>query len=120
MARTLIEFACNDCIGWFIVNINLGLDGYYAFVCPNCKRAHPREIVKGEVIQKTEEIRTRGNIKINIRRDGASESNRERILAPISSYSKKPRLELLEKVKSGFMAEAWMRKAAAEIGIGGD
>jgi len=93
--RTLIEFECNDCNGWFIVNFNFEWEGQFLFVCPQCGREHPRNIIKGVISEPRFEIRTiRGKaVPFNIDRYGSAERQGERIVVMKSAYSKTPRLE---------------------------
>lgn len=111
--RELIEFYCNDCDGWFRVNLNLEIDGDFLFVCPECAREHPRTVAKGELTMKTK-IDSRilsGGEGGRVRRGG---NGKERILVPKSSYSKKSQLKAIEHANKGFFAQAWAKLAAKE------
>lgn len=116
--RETFEFYCNDCFGWFLVNLNIHKRGDVVVVCPNCCREHPRTIRDGKVLasdvwgfKDDDDNRYKSN-KIMIYR--TSNISVERIVPMKSAYSQKPRLHLLERVRGGFLAEAWMRKAANE------
>jgi hypothetical protein len=106
--RELIEFFCNDCLGFFHVNLNLRVEGDFLFVCPKCKREHPRTVRAGEVV---------GDVIERIYNDGVgkriSRNNREkcaeRIIVPESAYTKKSILRDLEGDKCGFLAGLWAR-----------
>ena len=117
--RETFEFYCNDCFGWFLVNLNIHKRGDVAVICPNCDREHPRTIVDGEVLASNnwgfkdgDDNRYKSNHLMINRTD--INRNAERIIPMKSAYSKEPRLHLLERVRGGFLAEAWMRKAANE------
>lgn len=115
MARTLIEFHCNDCNGWFIVNHNLSWDGDFLFVCPKCGREHPRHVSKGVMNDNRYEVRTIGGktVPFNISRNASTAS--ERIMPTMSAYSKEPRLEkVIQPGGSRLLAERWTEKASQE------
>ncbi len=132
MARVRFEIHCNDCYeknnvskpneGWFIVLVNTEWKGKnYKFVCPKCGREHPRTIdAAGKMVAWTDEDRRfvgSRTPEIDVARGGSDSDKVDRILPSISAWSVKPRLELLNVVPCGFMAEAWIRKAAEEKGI---
>lgn len=114
--RELIEFFCNDCDGFFTVNLNLELDGDFLFVCPSCGREHPRTVKSGELA---------GDVIERIYNDGVGKrvtrNNREkvgeRIIVPKSCYSKKSRLKVIESANRGFLARAWAQLAGEEKGV---
>ena len=133
MARVRFEIHCNDCHGkghvkdyndaWFIVLVNTAWAGKkYKFVCPKCQREHPRTVdEKGNMVALTDGDRRFVGSKappVDITRGNATdEGDYDRIIVPLSSWSVKPRLELLNVVPCGYMSEAWIRKAAEEKGI---
>lgn len=126
MARETFEFYCNDCIGWFLVNLNIAKRGDILVVCPNCAHEHPRSIADGKILAdddvwgyKDHDQNRYKTKKRVVTRACQDQKTAERIVPMKSSYSKKPRLHLLEKVRGGFLAESWMRKAAGEEGIDG-
>jgi hypothetical protein len=108
--RELIEFECNDCRGFFFVNLNLWLEGDFRFVCPQCGREHPRTVKDGQL---------KGDPIERLYADGvgkrAFRNNREgygeRIIVPKSAYSKKSRLKAMEQANGGFLAQCWRNLA---------
>ena len=124
MSRETFEFYCNDCDGWFLVNMNVYKRGDVMVVCPNCNHEHPRSIADGAVLassdwgfKDSDYNRYKTNKRI-VSRSYISKAS-ERIVPMKSAYSKKPRLHLLERVRGGYLAESWMRKAAGEEGNDG-
>jgi len=110
--RELIEFYCNDCDGYFRVNLNLEIDGDFLFVCPQCGREHPRTVTKGDLAMRTD-VDARiyeGGEGARIRRGGREGA--EKIMVPKSCYSKKSQLKAIEHANQGFFARAWSRLAA--------
>jgi hypothetical protein len=108
--RELIEFECNDCNGFFRVNLNLEIEGDFLFVCPQCGREHPRTIRKGEMVgDPWDRFYPQGEGK-RIARNNKEKG--ERIMVPKSAYSKESLLRNVEK--GGFLSALWMRKMAAE------
>lgn len=112
--RELIEFFCNDCNGYFTVNLNLEIDGDFLFVCPSCGREHPRTVQKGELSGDILERIYEDGVGKRIRRNNSSSG--ERIIVPKSCYSKKSRLKVIEHANKGFLARAWAELAGNEKG----
>ena len=106
--RELVEFHCNDCDGYFRVNLNLAVEGDFLVVCPKCGREHPRSIKAGKVV---------GDVIERIYRDGvggrmarnSKEGVGDRIIVPMSAYSKESMLERMER--GGFMAQLWLQSS---------
>lgn len=142
MARVRFEIHCNDCPlkgyvknpndAWFIVLVNTAWVGKcYKFVCPKCGHEHQRTIDEaGNMVAWTDGDRrfvgARADSKpeVDVSRSfkqgsgkAADWATADRIIVPLSSWSEKPRLELLKVVPCGFMSDAWIRKAAEEKGI---
>jgi predicted metal-binding protein len=104
--RELIEFECNDCNGFFTVNLNLSINGNFLFVCPQCGRQHPRSVEKGQMNGKIiERIYNSGEGK-RIRRN-SMEGVGDRIIVPKSAYRKVSKLKEIEEARGGFLAQAW-------------
>lgn len=114
--RTPIEFECNDCNGWIILNINTGLRGNFLVVCPNCNREHPRTFEKGEMTQSTSEIRIVHPVD-GLKITRMANSAKEKIIPMKSAYSKTRRLQIVEKVRCGFLEDSKMMMLAREKGI---
>jgi hypothetical protein len=113
--RELIEFHCNDCNGYFTVNLNLEIEGDFLFVCPNCGHEHPRTVKKGEMVGDViERMYHNGEGKRAVR--NFNPHAKERILVPKACYSKESRLKVIEPANRGFLAQAWARLAGNEKG----
>jgi hypothetical protein len=97
--RETVEFHCNDCSGYFLVNLNVGWTGMFLFVCPECGREHPRTITKGVMDSTQYGVRAMKDKKVpvSVTRDTYAEKDerRERIVVMKSAYSKTPRLDCL-------------------------
>lgn len=97
--RETVEFHCNDCVGYFLVNLNVNWTGMFLFVCPECGREHPRTITKGVMDSTSTEVRAMKDKKVpvSVQRDFQPEKDarRERIVVMKSAYSKTPRLDAL-------------------------
>lgn len=106
MGREIIEFECNDCQGFFIVNLNTEINGDFRFVCPECQREHPRTVEGGKLVGREIERLYKDGIGKGVTRNGA-EGRGERILIMKSAYSREKRLGKLER--GGFLAELWCR-----------
>jgi hypothetical protein len=115
--RELIELFCNDCNGYFHVNLNLSIEGDFRFECPQCGRRHPRTVRAGEVV---------GDVIERIYKDGVGkrlsrnhgEDRGELIMVPKSAYTKKSILKDIETAngenKEGFLASLWARSVHGE------
>ena len=87
--RELVEFHCNDCNGYFRVNLNLAIEGDFLLVCPKCGREHPRSVRAGRMV---------GNVIERIYRDGvgarmtrnSKEKQGDRIIVPLSAHRVDP------------------------------
>lgn len=104
--RELIEFNCNDCGGYFTVNLNLGINGDFLIECPNCGRKHPRRIKNGEVKSPLNDRIYMDGVGNRITRSN-TENVGELIQVPKSAYSKESRLKKIES--PGFLALKWLR-----------
>jgi len=114
--RELIEINCNDCNGFFTVNLNLGLDGDFLIECPNCGRKHPRRVNRGDVKSPwNDRIYKNGEGKRITRKNTSDEG--ELIQVPLSAYSKESRLKKIES--GGFLASKWL-KLVGEPALGRD
>jgi len=112
--RELIEIHCNDCNGYFMVNLNLEIEGDYVLVCPNCGHEHPRTIKKGEMVGEVIERMYHTGEGKRITR--TYRNSAERILVPKSCYSKESRLKEIGQANRGFLAQAWARLAGEQKG----
>lgn len=109
MNRRLYEFFCNDCDGWIMLTLNTNHSGNFGIKCPNCGRIHPRCFKKNEIQMPNSEVRVVGKKQpMSITREGYD--TKEVIVPMNSAYSKKSRLDKLEKDR-GVMAELWARRA---------
>jgi len=126
--RELIEIHCNDCDGFFTVNLNLEIEGDFLFVCPECSRAHPRSVKKGELVDLAAvdmaESTARSMWKKRVYSNGEGERATrnykegvgERIKVPKSCYSKESRLKAIAQANKGFFARAWASIVSKEEG----
>jgi hypothetical protein len=113
--RQLFEFYCNDCDGWFLVNLNTSIRGSYLIVCPSCGHEHPRTIQNNEmVLNQSDMAYYTDQDKNQYKRDtdfmvtrNAPAGKYERIVPSISAYSKTPRLNQLHMARGVFLADAW-------------
>jgi hypothetical protein len=119
VARTTVEFYCNDCPGggYFVVNVNMAWEGTYVVVCPKCGREHPRKFAKGQMADNMDVRFENGKGNILIERPMEMRKDLPRIISPMSSWSKEKRLELVLAIPAGFMDDVWQRKQAHERGI---
>jgi predicted Zn finger-like uncharacterized protein len=117
MAREMIEFECNDCQGFFRINLNLGVDGDFVVECPKCKRQHPRSIKKGEVVAATVEARIyRDGEGKRIKRNGKENMKLDVISVPMSAYSKESCLAKIKTASDGdFAKQSWFDRVAKKI-----
>jgi len=111
--RELIEFNCNDCGGFFTVNLNLGINGDFLLECPNCKRRHPRRIKNGQVKSPWNDRVYMDGVGNRITRNNI-ENTGELIQVPLSAYSKESRLKKIES--PGFLASKWLRAIGDAVG----
>lgn len=111
--RELIEFNCNDCGGFFTVNLNLGINGDFLIECPNCKRKHPRRIKNGQVKSPLNDRIYMDGVGNRITRSG-TENVGELIQVPLSAYSKTSRLKKIES--GGFLASKWLKTVQEAVG----
>lgn len=113
--RELIEMHCNDCNGYFTVNLNMEIEGDYVLVCPNCGHEHPRTIKKGEMVGDILERMYHTGEGKRVSRNNRSASA-ERIIVPKSAYSKQSRFKSIQDADRGFLAKAWSRLAGNQGG----
>lgn len=79
MPRVVQEFYCTKsgggCGGYFMIKMNMALNGVHKIICPNCKHDHHRRIRDGHIVE-------------DKRYDGKPV---DEIFAPKSSFSFEPR-----------------------------
>lgn len=55
MSRVIQEFYCTKsgggCGGYFMIKMNMALNGIHKIVCPNCKHEHQRRIEQGKIFE---------------------------------------------------------------------
>lgn len=55
MSRVVQEFYCTKsgggCGGYFMIKMNMGLNGVHKIICPNCKHDHQRRVEDGKIIE---------------------------------------------------------------------
>jgi hypothetical protein len=107
MAREMIEFECNDCKGFFPLNLNLGLGGDFMIECPNCHRMHPRKLEMGELVgmASVEALVYRDGVGKRMKRNNREKADLDVITAPKSTYSKESRLAKMKTASQGEFAK---------------
>jgi len=107
MAREVIEFECNDCHGFFPLNLHLGLDGDFMVECPNCHRMHPRRIEKGELVgmSSVEALMYRDGVGKRISRNNKENAKLDVITVPKSTYTKESRFAKMKTASEGDFAK---------------
>lgn len=55
MSKIVQEFYCTKsgggCGGYFMIKMNMALNGVHKIICPNCNHNHQRRVKNGEIIE---------------------------------------------------------------------
>lgn len=104
--RELIEFQCEKCSGFFLLNLRLQMEGCYAFACPSCDKEHARSVAKS-----LGKVRARDRLclkGIGHRMTQTKKKPEDRVVVPKSAFSKVSRIEEVER--GGYLADSFMDK----------
>lgn len=91
--RASQEFYCGECVGYFLVRLNMALNHEVEVRCPNCGHEH-RRVVRDGVIYESGRF---------------ASSVKEKVLTTIATYHKEPITEHMQN------AHAWDRRDAVKI-----
>ena len=118
MARQVVEFSCNECKGFFYVNINMELAGDFVFICPKCGHEHPRTVKNEQIVGDALIELSKHGENQQVKRNGQkTDKNIDRIKVPLSAYSTESRVQGLKTVnekRGGFLAELWARAVGSK------
>lgn len=83
--RTSQEFYCGECVGYFMVRLNMALNHEVYVRCPNCEHEH-RRVIKDGVIYES------GRYSSDVK---------ENVLTTKATYHKEPITERMKKAHEG-------------------
>jgi len=108
------EFYCGECVGYFMVKLNMALNYEVHIKCPKCGHEHRRVIKDGEIYEN-------GRYQVDIK---------ETVHTTIATYSKDPFTKKMQEAHennswgerrdgvpfNSVMADRWLQVAARERG----